>query len=185
MNVADTLGNASSAAQTVAIGVAPAATASPSFTGTAVDGQTLTSDGGAFSGDGPLTETYQWQRSADGTTWTAIAGPSASSYTLTPTDVGQLVRVQVTAQGPYGQAQAASAQSAAVAAAPPVMTAAPGLSGSVVSGRALSVTTGSFTGVGPFTYTYQWQRSSGSSAWTDIPDASASSYTLAGADVGH
>src|SRR6185312_16333401 len=43
-------------------------------------------------------DSYQWQTSTDnGTTWTNLAGATTSTYTLTSSDLGNLVRVSVTA----------------------------------------------------------------------------------------
>ena len=51
--------------------------------------------------------TYQWQRSTDGITWTAI-GTNASTYTLTTAEREARVRVIVTATNAYGQATVTS-----------------------------------------------------------------------------
>ena len=47
--------------------------------------------------DGGVTgETWQWQRSADGVTWTDIDGATAASYTATEADAGMQLRALVT-----------------------------------------------------------------------------------------
>jgi hypothetical protein len=60
---------------------------------------------------------------------------------------------------------------------PPQNTAAPAISGTVTVGSTLSVTTGTWTGVAPITYTYQWLR-----AGAPIFGATGSTYILAAAD---
>ncbi len=51
---------------------------------------TLTDPDGGVTG-----ETWQWQRSADGVTWTAIDGATAASYTPVEADVGMMLRANV------------------------------------------------------------------------------------------
>src|SRR5208282_3621070 len=101
---------------------------------------------------------YQWQHSANGTTWSNIGGATSSSYVLAPSDEGLTVRAVVTAVNAYGQLTADSAAVGPVAANPPVNTSAPALTGTPQRTYALSVTPGSWNGSGN-TYAYQWQRS--------------------------
>jgi hypothetical protein len=52
-------------------------------------------------------------------------------------------------------------------------------------GTELTATTGSFTGTGPFSYAYRWQRcEADGSACADIPGATSATYTPGPADVG-
>ncbi len=165
----------------------PANTAKPALSGVAMDGQTLTTTSGSWSGTSPFAFTYQWQR-CDPVTWacTTVAGASASSYVLTSADVGFKLVSAVTASNGAGQATAKSYGSAVVAPAPPASTAKPALSGVTRDGQALTVSTGSWSGTPPFTYTYQWQRCDPVSwACASIPGATAATYTLTSADVGY
>jgi hypothetical protein len=50
-----------------------------------------------YSSAVPKSETYQWQYSTNGTTWTSIAKATKSSYTTTVGDLGRQLRVRVTA----------------------------------------------------------------------------------------
>ncbi|HYH88449.1 MAG TPA: DUF3344 domain-containing protein, partial [Solirubrobacteraceae bacterium] len=65
------------------------ATQPPPPTGTVVDGGTLTAETGAWTGDGTITYTYQWQRCADdGTACTDIDGATEETYSPAAADVG-------------------------------------------------------------------------------------------------
>ncbi len=87
---------------------APTNTTPPAIGGLAVQGQTLYTYAGGWSPAG-ASLSYQWQRSADGVTWTSIAGATGSSFTLGAADGGDEVRVAVTAANAFGQTTATSA----------------------------------------------------------------------------
>ncbi len=85
----------------------PVATAIPAISGTLTSGQTLTSSSGTW----PNTSsgyTYQWQKSTDGTTWVEISGATASTYVLAASDVGYLIRSQVSLTTSVGTSTAYS-----------------------------------------------------------------------------
>ncbi|MEI8080831.1 MAG: InlB B-repeat-containing protein, partial [Actinomycetes bacterium] len=86
-------------------GVAPVNTVAPVVTGTPTSGQTLSSTDGTWTGSPVPTLAYQWQActTADclGGTVTAI-GTNQNTYVLTGAEVGQWVRVQVTAANASG-----------------------------------------------------------------------------------
>lgn len=64
-------------------------------TGKIAVGQTLTATVQSDSGAVPAGKlSYQWQNSADGSTWTDIQGAVGSTYTLTNNDFNKYVRVQ-------------------------------------------------------------------------------------------
>ena len=149
--------------------------------GTAITA-TLTDPDGGVAG-----ETWQWQRSADGVTWTAIDGASTASYTPVESDVGMMLRANVS----YSDAVAAGvslvgATTEAVAAMP-----APDRPGSVTLspegtpevGKAITATVtdpdGEVTGE-----IWQWQRSADGVTWTDIDGATTERYTPTEADAG-
>ena len=68
--------------------------------------------------------------------------------------------------------------SSAFAATPPANTVAPSLSGTAQDGKVLTAAKGTWTGVGPITYAYQWQASAdGGSSWADIAGATATTFT--------
>src|SRR6202042_3371633 len=77
--------------------IAPLPLQAPQISGTAMDGQTLTTDNGAWL-DGPTGYGYQWEDcNTSGASCSNIAGATGSSYTLTRNDVNDTVRVVVTA----------------------------------------------------------------------------------------
>jgi hypothetical protein len=82
---------------------APESTHSPKIAGIAREGQTLSTDGGQWSGTEPITLAYQWRR-CDLTKLNckSIAGATAQSYTLTASDVGATIRVRATATNSAG-----------------------------------------------------------------------------------
>jgi hypothetical protein len=68
----------------------------PSITGYEEAGNTLTASPGSWSGS--PTFTYQWQLCAtQGSNCTNIPGATGSSYTLTSSDIGQFLRLEITA----------------------------------------------------------------------------------------
>ncbi len=80
--------------------VAPANTAPPVISGTARDGEILTASTGTWTGTAPITYAFQWQRGT-----TAIAGATAATYTAQAADVGQALRVIVSASNSAGAAR--------------------------------------------------------------------------------
>jgi lysophospholipase L1-like esterase len=86
-------------------------TAVPVITGTATEGQTLTSSTGTWSAT-PSSYSYQWKRNGS-----AISGATSSTYTLLNTDVGSTITVTVTAfKSGYTDGSATSAATGTVAA---------------------------------------------------------------------
>lgn len=89
--------------------VAPVNTALPTISGTAQQGQALTTTAGTWSGS--PTYAYQWLRAGS-----PISGATSSSYTLTSADVGAMVMIRITATNSAGSASATSAATASVTA---------------------------------------------------------------------
>ena len=168
---------------------APVSTAAPVVSGTAQQGQTLTTSNGSWSGS-PTGYGYQWQDcNSSGGGCVNVGGATSRSYVLGSGDVGHTVRSVVTATNAGGSASASSAVTAVVTAsappAAPVSTAAPVVSGTAQQGQTLTTSNGSWSG-SPTGYAYQWQDcdTSGVSCG-NITGATASSYVLASGDVGH
>ena len=104
----------------LAAGTGPKNTAAPSIIGTAKDGQTLTVNAGTWTGNPPITFTYQWQRcDANGNGCQNIAGATAVSYKAAPADIGHRLRAVVTAKNAFGTTTAPTNATAVVVAAGP------------------------------------------------------------------
>lgn len=81
----------------------------PAIMGIPEAGQTLTATHGTWSGS-PTSFTYAWSRcDASGNACAVIGGATAKIYTITATDVGQTLRVAVTARNSSGAGHATSA----------------------------------------------------------------------------
>lgn len=101
--------------------VRPRNDAPPTVSGTAQEGQTLTADPGRWSGDQPIVFAYRWQRcNANGGNCVNIPGGDADdrTYQLKQADVGNRVRVRVTATNADGSRAANSAPTGLVTGAP-------------------------------------------------------------------
>ncbi len=166
----------------------PSNTSPPTISGAAQKGQSLHADPGSWTGSSPIGFTYRWQRcNSGGGSCGNIGGATHRDYTLTSADVGHTVRVVVTASNSAGSATAASSPSAVVAAPQaPANTAPPTISGTPQLGATLTANTGSWTGPGPITFTFQWLRcDSVGGACGNIPGATNQTLVLGSADVGH
>jgi hypothetical protein len=174
-----------SASSSQIAGDAPSNTALPTISGTAADGQALSAATGSWNGTPAISYTYQWQSSPDSSTWANIAGATGSSYTIASSQVGNYLRIQITATNSYGSASAASASTAPVSGNAPTNTSAPALSGSFADGQAVNGTNGSWSGSPTITFTYQWQSSPDAITWADVASATSASYTIASAQIGN
>jgi Hypothetical glycosyl hydrolase family 15 len=95
----------------------PSNTSLPTISGTAQQGQTMTSGTGSWSGTTPMTYSYQWQRcDSGGGSCAPVAGATSSTDLLGSADVGSTMRVSVTASNSVGSATASSAATAVVTA---------------------------------------------------------------------
>jgi hypothetical protein len=164
----------------------PSNTSKPAISGEAKDAQTLTATSGEWSGTPPLSYSYQWLRcDAKGEGCAEISGATASSYAATPADVGDTLRVNVTAANAAGSASATSQQTAVVAALPPSNTSRPTISGEAKDGHTLTASRGAWSGTPPISYAYQWQRCNGKGeSCANVSGASGETYVLSSSDVG-
>jgi hypothetical protein len=180
-------GGSASAASTptaVVIGPPPVNTTAPAVSGTATQGQTLSTTNGSWSGS-PTSYSYRWERcNSSGSGCSAISGATSSTYTLAAADVGSTTVAVVTATNAGGSASASSSATAVITAIAPVNTAAPTISGTTTQGQTLATSNGTWSN-SPTSYGYQWKDcNSSGAACTAIAGATASTYTLAASDVG-
>jgi hypothetical protein len=85
----------------------PTISSSPTITGTARTGSTLTaSSPGSWTGS-PTSYAYQWQRASSGGSYSNIPSATSSSYDLTDTDIDKYIKVSVIATNSVGSSIAA------------------------------------------------------------------------------
>ncbi|MFH8517458.1 hypothetical protein ACH4CE_20650 [Streptomyces gelaticus] len=164
---------ATSAALAVAKGAAPRVTTTPDITGTVKVGAKLTTTSGSWT---PAATSYGYQWKVDGK---AIAGATASTYTVPASLLGKYLTVTVTAHR-TGHADG-SATPAAVKVAlgsAPKATKRPTISGTAKVGRTLKAAHGTWTPT-PTSYGYQWYANGKA-----ISGATKSSLTLKSAQRG-
>lgn len=172
--------------------VAPENTAPPEISGTAATGETLVAGTGTWTGTQPISFAFQWQRcDSSGAACASITAATNTTYVVQTADVGNRLRVRVTASNSDGVASALSDATAVVAAGgTPRNTAEPTITGSPVEGQRLTASAGTWSGTQPITFAYQWVRCPTNGGAPDgsncavIAGATSTTYTLAAADVG-
>ena len=160
------------------------ATGAPTISGTVQMGETLTVDTtGISDADGLTNATLSYQWLADDAD---ISGATGSTYTLTDSDEGKAIKVQVSFTDDAGNDETLTSAAtdpvdAALAANSPA-TGAPTISGTAQVGETLTVDTSDIADMDGLTnadFSYQWQADD-----TAIQGAMGSSYTLADTDEG-
>jgi hypothetical protein len=168
-----------------AAGSGPTSTAGPTISGTAQEGQQLSTTNGTWA-NSPSSYTYAWSRcDASGNSCAAIGSATAATYTAVTADVAHTLRVTVTAKNTSGSANATSAQSAIVSGTTaPTPTTAPSISGTPSVGSTLTADKGTWSG-SPTSTAVAWIRcdanGNGSAA---ISGASGDTYAVTEADAG-
>jgi RHS repeat-associated protein len=149
----------------------PPAVTSSSSSGNFQVGDTLTSTTGDWL-NSPTSYAYQWERcTGQGTGCSNITSATTAVYTLTSSDLGQWVRVTVTASNADGSASSSSL-SAQVTTAPVTNLSPPIVTGTPQQGETLSATSGNWSGQGPITFAYRWQHANPeyfNTIWQDSP----------------
>jgi Domain of unknown function DUF11 len=168
-------------------GTAPVAVVPPTISGTFQVGQTVTALPGTWSGTSPITYVYAWQRcDATGGACNPIPGATTTSYLVVSADAGLTLRFAVAATNGAGTVNATSAPSGIVtlSAAAPVVGTQPTVSGTAQVGQALTGSPGTWSGTGPISYAYAWQRcDAGGASCVAITGATGLTYTVATADA--
>ena len=185
----------------VAASSGPVHMSDPAVTGSAVEGQTLTTTSGGWSSTSPIAFAYQWVRcgidggAADGSNCAAVSGATGQTYKLGRDDVGHRLRSRVTARNSDGSTVAASNPTAVVQASgtgsgSAKNTKEPSISGTAQQGQTLTANGGSWSGASPITLTYQWVRCGADGGKPDasncatIAGATSTTYALGASDVG-
>ena len=163
----------------------------PQITGTVMVGQTLTIGTGTWDGSPPLTYTYDWRRCnppGDLSSCVSIAGATTNTYVPVVADIGQTLRVYITASNPAGSQTNFTNHTFPVVDKPhfaPTAGDSPLIVGTLEVGGILTASIGTFTGDAPITTAQQWQRCNATgSACKDIKGATKQVYHPVAADVG-
>jgi hypothetical protein len=144
----------------------PDNTTEPRITGAATVGSTLTASQGTWT-NAPTSFAYQWVRcprsggQPNGADCATIGGATTTSYVVSTADVDRRLRVRVTASNADGSTTVASNATQAVrdpGAGRPVNVQPPTISGTPSQGQTLRVQPGTWNGVQPMTFTFNWLR---------------------------
>ncbi|MDU0372662.1 gliding motility-associated C-terminal domain-containing protein [Hymenobacter endophyticus] len=159
----------------VVITVAPALTAGSIGTNqTLCSGATPAplSSGGAATG-GIVSVTYQWESSADNSSWTPVSGATDATYAPGPLNATTYFRRRATA----GACGPVYSNVVTLTVTPAVVAGSIGQDQTVCPGAApvpLASTTSATGGTG--SYTYQWESSPDNTTWTTISGANGATY---------
>ncbi|WP_338494520.1 hypothetical protein [Streptomyces sp. SJL17-4] len=148
------------------------ATAAPGITGTVVVGGKVTAKAGTWT---PTAESYAYQWRANGV---AIAGATASTYTIPATLQGKQLSLAVTARKAGHPLVTATSSALVVKGVAPKPTKLPYVSGSTRVGNRMTAVVGTWSPA-PTSYAYQW-RANG----VAISGATGSTYVIGGAVAG-
>lgn len=149
-----------------AVSGAPIATQRPTLGGAAVVGATLTATSGTWTGTEPTQLAYRWRSCpARGGNCHDLAGTGAT-IVLKRSEVGQVLRVRVSATNAVGVSVSSSDPTAIVGVTTPQsvpkVTTAPAISGTPRVGQRLRASRGTWTGTIPMRFFYRWLRCPGS-----------------------
>ena len=135
---------------------------------------------------------YQWQH-CDATNFCLNVGTNSATYTTVVADAGYTIQVVVTGANDASSATATSARTSTITQGPqPVNTVLPTITLTATFdapqlGFFLTASTGTWTGIGPITFTYQWTKCDDKLATKpcyDIPGATTSFFYADGRSRG-
>ncbi|PPH28415.1 hypothetical protein C5C37_11020 [Rathayibacter sp. AY1F9] len=165
-------GDSGAASTVVRIGGTALTAATPTVTGTAAVGSTLTASAGTW-GPSPVALAYQWR--ANGT---AISGATGTTYRPVAGDAGRVITVAVTgSKSGYVSTTRVSSGTAAVTGGA-ITAATPTISGTAKVGSTLTAKPGTW-GPSPVALAYQWKANG-----TALSGATSATYTPTGATLG-
>lgn len=151
------------------------ASQAPTVSGEAKVGRNLQVGDPTWSQSG-VTNTYQWMRDN-----TAIAGATARTYTLTANDLGHQVSAKVTGtKTGYTNATVSSNSQVVQLGDAPSYSSQPTVTGRYAAGQVLTANPGSWGSGATPSYSFQWKRDG-----QDVAGATAATYSISGADLGH
>ncbi|MGY4436209.1 hypothetical protein ACVWWO_008686 [Bradyrhizobium sp. F1.13.1] len=130
----------------------------------------------------PGTISYQWQQSANGSTWTNISGATARTLTLGQAQVGSFIRATASYTDLLGSSEAPVSTATATAVANVNDVGAVTINGTASQNQTLTASVTDPDGV-PASITYHWQSSPDGTTWTNLA-ATTSSLTLDSSLVG-
>ena len=121
VSVFSTIGSAENSASAQQYG--PQNSSPPTISGTAREGSLLTATSGTWTSSATITYAYQFRRcNAGSNNCSDISGANSQTYRLTRADVGQRIKVRVTATSSAGTASAESGTTNVVAPQTPTTT---------------------------------------------------------------
>jgi hypothetical protein len=164
--------------------VPPSPTGTPFVSGRALVGAALTANPGTWT-DPSASFAFSWQRCDANGSCSSIDGATGNTYSPTPADLGQKLRVEVTATGANGASATADSDAVGPVTKPaPVPTSAPSVGGTPTVSSTLSGNAGTWSDPDA-AINFQWQRcDAGGGSCTAIGGATGQNYTLTGDDLG-
>lgn len=138
-------------------------------------------------GFNPAALTYGWEASADGATWTTIAGATGNAFTPLAAQVGLQIRSFVTYTDNFGTLETVrSAATSAVSAQNAFPTGAITISDTTPTETqplTATQTLADADGIVPGSLVLQWQSSANGATWTNIAGATGANFTPTQAQV--
>ncbi len=140
---------------------APSNTTRPSIKGKAQEGESLTARPGDWKSSSKVDYSYQWRVcDKQGESCTNVKKATDKLFTVRKSDVGNTIRVVVTAVNADGAAGAVSMPTDVITAAPeqaPTNTKEPTISGKLQQGETMTVDS-NWSGTDPIELSYRWRR---------------------------